>query len=161
MLLPDLLAIDAERAAVVDAQVEKGHEMTRILREVDPYLECVFIGRGSDVELPGVLPGHWHIMRHNPETADTYIPITAPDGSYAEPGSWCLDLLRERDLQNPEAYALYQDAEKKRKIDLIKRREEDKAARIEEMAMRYKALTSPGIAFGTQNWRNSARGRRG
>ena len=92
---------DAERAQQTDAVIGRGMRFNLLLKEIDPYLELVFAH--DDADVPGVIPSRWHVCRHNPDTMDTYMPITTPTGGYREPAEDILDALRRRDLWNGQA----------------------------------------------------------
>lgn len=113
LLVPAWIAENQARERFVDEQIQLGQVWTEVLREeLDPHLSVVFIteschaigvedGISYKDPIPGVEPGRWHVRRRNaPPIADTWMPITTPDGGYREPDSGILFELQKRDMSN-------------------------------------------------------------
>jgi hypothetical protein len=83
--------------------------------------------------------------------------LTAPDGGFIEPHSGFLDRLRASDLQRPGALEDLQRKEYAKERERQARAQLLRDERVEEIAGRYKALTSPGIRFGDDPWMYRAR----
>ncbi len=105
VLVPEWVEANLERARWTegesDAQRRIGGMWTQMVQELDPLLSVVWAGPGAN--LPGIIPERWHVKRTNPNTIDTYMPITGPGGSYREPASDILEELRARDMHSGQA----------------------------------------------------------
>lgn len=126
------------------------------LKQIDPRLDLVKASENATA--PGLTPGYWHIRRRNdPPAMDSYLILTAPDGGFTEPHSGFLDRLRACDLQRDGALEDLQRAEFAKERERQARAELLHAERVEEIAGRYKAHSSPGVLFGGNRWTNRAR----
>ena len=101
-LLPPDIRANVERDEMVDRQMGKAQALADALIAHDPQLRLVFFGDRSE-PIYGIKPGRWHVQRLNQGTADTYMPITTPDGGYREPDFGVLEEIRQRDLWRPGA----------------------------------------------------------
>jgi hypothetical protein len=162
--------IDAERQALADEQIHElltdVRHMNAELRRIDPYLELVLVGDRApgpshpDYD-PAIVPGRWHVVRHNPDAPDTWMPVTGHDGSYTEPTSRIFDRLAEGDMWTEEygnrqrRRAAKAAAEKQRARD--NRREQQR----EEFVERYHAATRTQISMNTSTpWSQNHAGQR-
>jgi hypothetical protein len=84
---------DAEREALIDRAASSAPvaiALTKVLRrELDPYLEVVFVGEGverlpAESRPPGMVPARWHVRRSHPDYMDMYRPIMGPQGEYED-----------------------------------------------------------------------------
>lgn len=95
---------------------------TDLLKQKDPHLEMVFFP--PTAKAPGVVPGRFHIMRHNPGAPPSLFPILADDGGFREPTSRDVTRLDEMDLQNPRVRHARERAE--RELEAAKEREKQR-----------------------------------
>lgn len=140
----------AQYAAEIRAMAQRDATLdtwTKRLKQKDPYLEL--IKARDDAQCPGMKPGHYHVLRHNPGAPPTLLPISGPDGEFVEPTSALLNLLDEGDLQNERAMearrAKDEAAEAARRRD-DERDTEDRQAEIHE---RYLAATRAQVSMST------------
>lgn len=156
---------DAERAEFVEYMrglLPETRRMNEELRRVDPYLELVFIGDRAPDDDPAIVPGRWHVVRHNPDAPDTYMPVTGDGGSYAEPTSRVFDKLAEGNLWN----ASHLQRQRKREARRAAERQRAKELRREQFADdatdRWKAASEVRISFSPEHrWTQNVAGRRG
>lgn len=151
LLVPPHIAENIERERFVDEQIHLGKVWTQVLREeLDPRLSVVFINDSAHatmveegvtwkVDIPGIVPGRWHVHRRNdPPVADSYMPITGPSGEYREPDSGVLFELQQRDMGNR---TVDQVIAERRKADAVleRRRELEREQLRDQYAMDLKA----------------------
>jgi hypothetical protein len=120
-------------------------EWNRELKQIDPYLELVRAREGAAA--PGLKPGYYHVLRHNPDAPPTLIVVEGPNGEFREPDSGLFDMLREADLWSDAAAD-----ERRRRGEALERardrqRAREREERKEEFLMRFKALESPGVSM--------------
>jgi hypothetical protein len=156
LVLPDSVLVERENAAreaMVDASLGRATAFFYALQEHDPNLDLVLAHEGAHAEDPQLRDGFWHVRRRNPGVTDSYMPITTPDGGWAEPQQYHLDMLRSRDLWRDggidEIYARIHAKEK----ESADRALQSRLAKKEEFATRLKSIESPGVLFGTAGWR--------
>lgn len=142
-----ILPADIERERLVDDARRQDYlakALTKELKRLDPYLEIVYIGeRVSQVKpedgAPGVVPGRWHVVRHNPETVDSYFPIMGLNGEFREPTFKLIEDMKEADLWRKGALQDLRD----RQIKAADRRAYEKRHILEgkkdEAALAYRA----------------------
>lgn len=163
LILPASYAFNQEREAMVHAAAERRGALEwfdRQLRDIDPLL-CLVKAK-DHAQAPGMRPGFWHVCRRNPAPAiDSYIPITTPDGEFCEPSTWWLEEFRRDDAWNNGGW----EAMAKRWADRDAARQRDKErqreGRIDELAGRIKAKSSPGVSFSDGKWTYKAGARDG
>lgn len=73
-------------------------QINRELRELDPYLELVWIGPRASLKIPGIVPGRWHVRRSPPGLLDSYWPVMGPNKEYAEPTMKLIEDMKSADL---------------------------------------------------------------
>lgn len=132
-------------------------EWTRRLKQLDPYLEL--IKAKDDATAPGMIPGYYHVLRHNPGAPPSLLPVTGPDGEFVEPTEQLLDMLRAGDLQNERAMEdrRRKDEEQARRREAERQRDtEDRQAEILE---RWKAATQTSVSMNRDTpWAQNAAG---
>ena len=108
--------------------------INRELRELDPYLELVWVGARATSDIPGVVPGRWHVRRTPPGLLDTYWPIMGPDKEYAEPTMKLIEDMKAADLWRKGALDELRNRQikaakkKARKAELAREQNKDQAA---------------------------------
>lgn len=102
-----------------DEHVAEGEHWNRELRRIDEGLSLVWIP--PDADMPGVVPGRFHIRKRVPGGLDGYVSLTGPGGSYRAPGVWMLGYLREADMWDERVRG--NKARRDREIEEAKRRE--------------------------------------
>lgn len=146
----------------LERDIRKGRShlvaLDKELKQLDPYLELVLASpRATD---PALIPGAWHVVRHNPIGMDSYLPITDDDGFPIEPHFGVLDWLRERDLQDSRVLDAITLERAEASRERQRRRLAKRAERRQELADRVKAIESPGVSL-VPGWTNKTGGRRG
>lgn len=152
---------DAERDRLTDhevaRQLETVRRFNRELRRLDEYLELVWVTRPRDPAvrpLPGMIWERWHVRRRNPDAPDTYLALTAPDGSYVEPSSRVFSMLAEHDLWRGDVQRRDRERRAREAADRERARDAAREERLEEFQLRYKAAVSPGVLFSPDvGWR--------
>ena len=142
--------------------VELQHQLeawNRELRQVDPYLQLVKAHDDAS-DVPGLRPGYYHVLRHNPGAPPSLIPIEGPDGSFREPDSSLFDMLRRSDMWNHEAERDRRVRGRRLEQAQQAREARERAERKEEALLRLKALEEPGVAFTDRPWTYRAGARR-
>lgn len=129
------------------------------LKRIDPYLELVRVKPQSTE--PGLKPGFWYVMRHNPDAPPSLMCVEDPDtGEYREPDAALFDQLRAWDCWDDR---VIRDREQRReRIAHSKERQKarEREGRLDEATILLKALESPGIRFGG-SWTAKAGARKG
>jgi hypothetical protein len=122
---------------------------TRELKRIDPLLEMVWISDPKDgTEAPfGIVWNRWHVIRHNPATIPSFIPIVDNDGGYVEPTSRVFDMLQAGDLWNGEAYARARKRQAKAAADRARDQQDFQAEIRDELEGRLKAMENPGVSM--------------
>lgn len=163
-----LLPAAVERENLI-AKAELDHarhveQFNRVLRDIDPRLELVYVSQPPGVTVdapPGMVWNRWHVQITSPERdVPEFLPITGPEGEFMEPHSGVFDQLRE-------TYTGSSDGRRRFRLrKLEEARQKERAAensRVEmreELQLRMKAAFNPSIAFGGRGWTASKRGRR-
>lgn len=130
-------------------------EWRKELRTIDPYLDLVR-AKDSAEGVPGLKPGYYHVIRHNPGAPTSLMAIETEDGGFKEPDSSVFDMLRRSDFWNDEL-----QRDRRRKLERAResenrRKEREAQARKDEYQINLKALESPGVLFGSKRWTNRA-----
>lgn len=133
----------------------------RALADIDPMLRLAQAGLLAQV--PGVLPGFYHLVRLRDPASATFmavIPLTGPRGEYAEPSDAMLRGLRAADLQNPRAVAdrdkRDRDAAEYQRIDEAR----DDMDRVDLMTEKLNAITRTQVSMTDVPWAQNAAGAR-
>lgn len=156
-------AQEADIAAMAAAAQEMGDAMRYwepLLQQIDPHLRLV--KAFGNAESPGLRPGFWHVIRHNPGAPPTIIVLENEDGSYQEPSQRMLDLVRHNDLQNVQVDRDRRERARRDREASEKRRADANRERSEELAERVKAVTRAQVSMTERDkgWTQNARGRR-
>ena len=119
-------------------------DWNRELKRIDERLELVRAHDGA--KAPGLKPGYYHVLRHNPGGPPSLIAVEDEHGNFKEPDSSLFNKLREWDCWDDR---VMRDREKRQRQfdearDRRKKREREEMA--EEIIDRYKAQT-PGVSF--------------
>lgn len=117
----------------------------RDLKQIDPYLELMFFE--DDVLLPGVTPGRWHVVRHNPGAPPSLDAYVGPNGEYLEPDSGIFKKLEESDLQNPMVNRERKRREHEAKLAYERRKAREREEINEETIERYLAATRTQVSM--------------
>jgi hypothetical protein len=125
-------------------------DWNRELKQIDPYLELVFAPESADA--PGLVPGRYHLLRHNPGAVPSLIPLQGPEGEFREPDSSIFQLLRESDLWNDQAERARRKTQEKLDQARERRRQREHEQRVEEMVGRAKARFEPGVLVKGVPW---------
>lgn len=160
IILPERVRLQIEFEKQLEG-LGKRHDWLRHfdveLQRIDPYLSLV--KASEHATQPGLIPGFWHVQRQNPETMPTYIPLTDPNGGFAEPASHHLEMLREADLQRPGAFREFQRKQEARVKEMERRKAAEAEQRVTEMAERISHLEVPKVSM-SDGWVNSVRGKK-
>jgi hypothetical protein len=159
-----LLPPDVVREQMIDAQMAETlahvEEFNKALREIDPYLELVWVGEKAD--FPGLIPGRWHVVRRNPGAPDDYKPIVGPDDEYMDPHSGVFEQLARDDMWRGDAKERRYKLRCQEQAARQRQRDREAEDRRLEFAERLKALTNPGVSFAEAGkWKYRAAARRG
>jgi len=134
-------------------------DWTAELKRIDPYLEL--IRAAPNATAAGLRPGFYHVMRHNPGAPPSLLVIEYPDGSYREPDSGILDMLRHADMWDDR---VIRDREKRnREIEksLAACEEREDRERQEEMMERLDALTKVRVSMNRDSpWSQNVAGQK-
>jgi hypothetical protein len=103
----------------VDRQIERGHEITRLLQTIDPNLSVILAAEDADHE-EFEYPGYWYVRKKVPGHFDAVLALIGPDGERLEPGSWVIEWLDARDLWDERVQR--DRAGLRRKVDDARRR---------------------------------------
>lgn len=143
---------DAERQAFAEYMrglLPETRRMNKELRRIDPYLELVFVGDRAPDDDPAVVPGRWHVVRHNPGAPDTWMAVVGENNAYAEPTSRIFDKLAEENMWN----ASHLERKRKREARRAAERERDKerlrASSAEEFNEHLAAATRTQVSMNT------------
>jgi hypothetical protein len=149
IVIPQVVAENQElekRLEAVTAARERGEFLKwfdRELKDIDPKLSLVKATEGAD--LPGLIPGYWHVKRENDATVDSYLPIHGPDGEFMEPHSGVFRDLRRADLHRTGALQDIRDRHARKARDRERLRSVWRNDKKQEFAERYKSLTSKQV----------------
>jgi hypothetical protein len=168
--MPDLLLPAAVERENLIAKAELEHarhveQFNKVLRDIDPRLELVYIDQPPGVTVgppPGMVWNRWHVQITSPERdVPEFLPITGPNGEFMEPHSGVFEQLRE-------TYTGSSDGQRRfrlRKLEEARQREKaaeaGRAEMREELQLRMKAAFNPSINFGTRGWTARTAGKRG
>lgn len=136
-----------------------------MLRDIDPYLDLVYVTKPPGEELgppPGLEWNRWHVRRTVPgQSFPMFLPITGPNGEFMEPHSGVLDRLKEQDMWSGDGQKRFRE----RRLEEARRREKaaeaSRAEIREETQQRLKSLFDTSVHFGGRSWTAQTAGRRG
>lgn len=144
---------NAQRDATIDY-------WTRELKKIDERLEL--IKANDDAQAVGLIPGFYHVMLVLPDGPPSLLPLVGDHGEFVEPNSRMLDLLREGDLQNPEAMRARRERDERAAAMRVRDREREREARVGHMVEHWKALTETSVSLNRDSpWTQNQAGRRG
>jgi hypothetical protein len=148
------LMFEVERDAVCD-------ELNRQLEPIDPNVQIVRAKPTVRTGFP-IKPGFYHFVRHNPGAPLSITPITGPNDEYVVPGSQVVDMLRERDLQNPQVRRDMERREEERQARLEAEKQQMRDEIDTEVTERVLAATRTQVSLNRDSaWSQNANGRRG
>ena len=150
----------AQLQSMVGGVKETLDHFTDLLKQKDPYLEMVFFP--PTAKAPGVVPGRFHIMRHNPGAPPSLFPLLAENGGFRMPASGDVERMDELDLQNPRVRHAREKAERELEIAEQRQKQREDEQRWEELCDRYNANFRTSISMNRSTpWSQNAAGRRG
>lgn len=108
----------------------------RELKRIDPYLQLV--KAREDSSLPGLKPGYFHVLRHNPTGPPSLIVHQGPNGEFREPDSGLFEELRKGDMWSERS--MRERKAKERELARAEAAEKEREAeeRRQEIAERYR-----------------------
>jgi hypothetical protein len=135
--------------AMRDEAVEQGpprapfvSQINAELKQLDPYLELVWIGhRAKGGLIPGIEPGHWHVRRTPPGMIHSYWPVMGPNKEYAEPTMKLIEDMKAADLWREGALQQLRN----RQIRAAKKAEKKKQLEDEQVKDIIKMDTRAGL----------------
>lgn len=142
-----MVAEREQYAAELSLMTQEVAEWNKALKAVDPYLEMVWAP--ESVQAPGLVPGRYHVLRHNPGAPPSPLPLTDEKGGFKEPGSWVFDMLEKADLWNDRAARDRKAAQEELKVQRRKRHAQERREIAEELDDRIKAL-NPSVSMTNQ-----------
>jgi hypothetical protein len=124
------------------------------LKQIDERLELV---RAHDTaKAPGLKPGYYHVLRHNPGGPPSLIAVEGPKGEFREPDSSLFERLKSWDCWDDRV--LRDREERQRKLEVARERQQrrEHEDRLDEAMLRLKAYSSPGVSMTNQGkgWRH-------
>jgi hypothetical protein len=140
-------------------------EFTRLLKDIDPRLELVFINRppGVEVDPPaGMVWDRYHVQIKEP-TRDIpdFIPITGPNGEFMEPHSGVFEQLKEQWLGDEAGRERFRARRLEQARQKEKAAEESRRELREDIQDRLRSLFDTSVHFGGRGWTAQTAGRRG
>jgi hypothetical protein len=111
-------------------------EWNKELKKIDERLELVWAPEG--VDLPGLTPGRYHVIRQNPGGLPGVFVHEGDDGEFREPDSGLFQRLKSSDLWNDRVQRDRKKREKELERAAEKRKEQERADRMEEVLDRYR-----------------------
>jgi hypothetical protein len=163
LTLPDHVVRDIRLERAAQIALAEANEVcerfTRELRKIDVYLEMVYWPLRNP-ELPGFVPGCYHVVRHNPTAAGSVEALTGPDGGYMEPGSWVFEMVRRSDMWNVEAERDRARIVARAVAARDRARQREIEDRREELRDRVNAVTRTSVSMTDVPWSQNSAGRR-
>lgn len=136
------------------------NHLNPLLKEVDPHLELIFAPPNADA--PGLVPGRYHVLRHNPGAPPSLMVVETPEGGFLEPTSRLVDEMRERDMWSAEAERDRKQARARREYEAQKAKEREAEERQAEIAERWAAVSRTFVSLDQSTpWSQNHAGRRG
>jgi hypothetical protein len=154
-LVDDRREGDAEVDRLVQHDIQTAKEFTRQLREIDPFLELVYVGkppRWDDAvdPPPDIVFNRWHVRRNNPDAPDTYRAHTGPRGEFREPDSGIFETLAEGDMWARGWDERKRKREAREAADKARKKERERMEIREEMRDRLQAKEAPSVSMANQ-----------
>ena len=138
------------------------NHLNPLLKEVDPHLELIFVPPNADRSVPGIVPGRYMVLRHNPGAPPSLMVVEGPNGEFIEPGSRLIDEMRSKDMWSPEAERDRKQRKARREYEQQKAKERETEARRAEIAERWAAVSRTFVSMDRSTpWTQNAHGRRG
>lgn len=134
------------------------------LQRIDPLL-CLRRAK-EHAAAPGVVADFYHLLRRNEQGPIWVMPLSLPDGSFAEPSAAMLDGLRACDLQNDRVLREAREREMRTDAEQERARERNREELCDEGDERWASMSrtqilmSPDVAW-AQNSAGRARPTRG
>lgn len=144
--------VDAEREAFAEYMrglLPETRRMNEELRRIDPYLELVFVGERAPDDDPAIVPGRWHVVRHNPDAPDTWMPVVGENDGYAEPTSRIFDKLAVENMWNASHLERKRKREARRAAERERDKERNRALKAQEFNERHAAATRTQVSMNT------------
>jgi hypothetical protein len=113
----------------------------RELKRIDPYLELV--KANDNASMPGLKPGYFHVLRHNPGAPPSVIVHEGPNGEFREPDSGLFEELKRKDMWRDEP--AWKKARAEREADAESKR--DEYERKEELRERIDHALTTTVSF--------------
>lgn len=156
---------EALRALRVEHQQKWVDDFNRDLERCWSGMRLVWCPDPAPVEAVamGAQPGRWGILMPSQTGGPGSVKaLTGDDGeSYVEPGSWVFDMLRATDWWNPEVRRDRERVQRQLAEAKEKRKQQERRERDEEMADKWKKLTTASISMNTSRpWTQNLNGRR-
>ena len=151
-------------AASVEQMVERFssviEQFNRELYKFDPSLELVFIKPTASVaNLPGAVPGRYHVIRKMEDGHVSLIPIVGPSGEFAEPDSGLFKWLAEQDMWNDRSRRVREEMLSRAEASRLRQKEREEEERIAELKERYAAISRTQVSMNRDSaWGQNARG---
>jgi hypothetical protein len=138
------------------------NHLNPLLKEVDPHLELIFVPPNADPTVPGIVPGRYMVMRHNPGAPPSLMVVEGPNGEFVEPGTRLVDEMREMDMWSPEAERDRKQRKARREYEAQKAKEREAEDRRNEIAERWAAVSRTFVSMDRSSpWSQNHAGRRG
>ena len=138
------------------------NHLNPLLKEVDPHLELIFVPPNADRTVPGIVPGRYMVLRHNPGAPPSLMVVEGPNGEFIEPGSRLIDEMRSKDMWSPEAERDRKQRRARREYEQERARERETEARRQEIQERWAAATRAFVSMDRSTpWSQNGAGRRG
>lgn len=152
--------------ASVESMIQRFHGIMREfnpkLAEIDPHLELIFVPPNADPNVPGIIPGRYMVMRHNPGAPPSLMVVEDEEGRFMEPTSRLLDDMRERDMWSPQAVREREQRRARREYEREQARRREQEERHLELEERWAAATRAFVSLDrSSRWSQNAAGRRG
>jgi len=123
---------------------------TRELQRIDPHL-CLMRAK-DDATVPGLRPGYYHVVRHNPDAPVWIEVLEGPAGEFMEPDSSVFSLVEKSDMWNTRALRVRQKKELDAARSKQRDREREAEDRVDELAERWKQANSDQILVKELPW---------
>lgn len=158
--IPDSARINSDIDSQLEALGERHKWLKYFDRELQAMDEHLSLVKASDAATePGLVPGFWHIRRHNPGDMATYIPLRGENGEFVEPGSEHLEMMRRIDLHRPGALEEFVRAGEAHLRRIEAERNDRAEERQTEFAERLESVERAQVSM-KEGWTNSVKGKK-